>query len=465
MTLGKKMTSQKKLRHTLVSPAMLLGLIVSLLSSPFLSPAQTQDNKSFSLASAQQFAIEHSYDIKKSSMDIEAARKKLRETIATGLPQVSSSIGYMNNLEIVTMLIPNFFEGKFDEKIPVQFGTQHNVTFNVQVEQLLFNGSYIVGLKTSNVYQRLADENFERTQLNVKEAVASTYYLILVAEASEQIIQANLKNLEKTLYEIRERYKEGFVAETDADLVQISVTALKNSLQTIGRQKQTALDLLKFQMGLDLAEKITLTEKLENILAQVNVESLVSHEFNLNSNVDYRLMVTQEKLSDLALQNEKAKYWPTIAAFYTYQRNAMRDSFNFFNSDKSWYRAQILGINISIPIFKSGAQRARVQQAALTRDQARTNLQQVSQGILLDFSRTRNALVSAQENYLAAQENMALSQKIYDVTLIKYNEGVASSMELTQTNDRFLLAQSNYIQAMAELLNTKNALDKLSNNY
>jgi len=426
---------------------------------------EKKEIKPFSLISAQQYAVQHSYNIRKSQLDVAASRKKLKETIASGLPQVSSSISYMNNLELATVLIPNFFEGKFDEKIPVQFGTQHTANFNFTVNQLIFNGSYFVGLQTASIYRRLADQGLEQTQIDVKETVTSTYYLILVSEESEKILKANLKNLEKTLYEIREIYKEGFVEETDVDLLQISTTKLKNGLQTVQRQKEIAYNLLKFQMGIELEKNISLTEKLEDILSRVDVAKFVETDFDLESNLDYKLLVTQEKLSELALKNEKSKYFPTVAAFYTYQQSAMRDAFNFFNFDKNWFRAQFFGININIPIFKSGAQKARVQQAAITLDQMRNAREQAAQGILLEASKARVNLESAYENYLNTKENMALSEKVYNVTLTKYREGMASSMDLTQANDKYLQSQSDYIQAMAALLNAKNSLDKISNNY
>jgi len=426
---------------------------------------EKKEIKPFSLISAQQYAVQHSYNIRKSKLDVAAAQKKLKEIVASGLPQVSSGISYMNNLELATILIPNFFEGKFDEKIPVQFGTQHTANFNFTVQQLIFNGSYFVGLQTASIYRRLADQGLEQTQLDVKETVTSTYYLILVSEESEKILKANRGNLEKTLYEIREIYNEGFVEETDVDLLQISATRLKNSLQTVQRQKEIAYNLLKFQMGIEIEENISLTEKLEDILSRVDVVKFVEADFDLESNLDYKLLVTQEKLSELALKNEKSKYFPTVAAFYTYQRSAMRDTFNFFNFEKNWFRAQFFGVNIDIPIFKSGAQKARVQQAAITLDQMRNAREQAAQGILLEASRARVNLKSAYENYLNTKENMALSEKVYNATLTKYREGMASSMDLTQANDKYLQSQSDYIQAMAALLNAKNSLDKISNNY
>ena len=446
----------------------LTSLVIGILAAGLApGPVFGQDLtvREFSLESAQEFAVTNSYDRKKSQLDIQTAQKQMRETLAIGLPQLESSIGYMNNLKLATVLIPNFFEGKFDEMIAVQFGTQHNTNVNFMVSQLLFNGSYFVGLQAAKIYKQLANQNHERTKLNVIETVTNTYYLILVSTESEKILSGNLSNLEKTLYEVSELYKEGFVAETDADLVQISVTKLKNALQTINRQKDVALKLLKFQMGLDLNEEILLTDKLDKILERIDLDTLHSTGFNLEDNIDFNLLKTQERLTEMDLKNEKMKYLPTVAAFMTFQWNAMRNSFNFFNSDEKWYQTQLLGVNVNIPIFKSGAQKSRVQKAAIAVEQARNAKQQAAEGLSLEAASAQSDLDSAYENYSHTQANMKLSNKVYDVTLVKYKEGVASSMDLTQAHNTLLLAQSEFIQAMSILLTAKNKMDRLNSNY
>ncbi|MGD9346015.1 MAG: TolC family protein [Candidatus Aminicenantes bacterium] len=442
--------------------------ILLICTNAFLPPrihAQKPEIQSFSLRDAQEFAALHSYDSLKSLLDVEAAKKKLKETLADGLPQISSSLGYQNNLELPTVLIPDFIGGDPEKRIAVQFGTQHNANFSISVDQKIFDVSYFVGLNTSKIYRQLAEQGLERTQLDVKETVTNTYFLILVSKETERIIRANIKNLEKTLYEISESYKEGFVEETDVDVIQISVTALKNSLQNVQKQTDVAFKLLKFQMGLDLYKNIEVTENLEEILRQIDIQEAVSSEFELSQNIDYKLLNTQEKLAEMAHKNAKAKFWPTISAFYTYQQAAQRNSFDFLNFNKDWFRSQIFGVNVYIPIFKSGGERARVAQAAIALEQARTARIQASQGILLEDAEARNALSAAHENYLNVKDNMELSEKVYNATLIKYREGIASSTDLTQANDRYLLSQSNYIQAISTLLNAKNKLDRIRNTY
>jgi outer membrane protein TolC len=427
--------------------------------------AQEKEVRSFSLVSAREFAAANSFEAKRSQIDVETARFKLKETVASGLPQITSAVSYTNNLVLPTSLIPNFFEGKFDEKIPVQFGIQHNASANLQVQQMIFNGSYFVGLQTSKLYRNVAEMGLERTRLTVQENVTGTYFLILVAEENERILKSSLTSIEKTAGEVRELFREGFLAETDADLLQMTVNQIRNALHTLERQKIVVAKLLKFQMGLDLDEEIRLTDSLTGILAEVDAEAARPADLNLESNVDYRLTQGQARLMEMALKNEKARYWPSISAFFTYQQNAYRSQFSFFNFGERWFPFEIFGLNVTIPIFRSGAQSARVEQAGLAASQAGQAALQAARGIRLEADQTRARLSSARENLAAMKDNMRLAEKIYGATLEKYREGVASSMELSQVNDKFLQSQTGYIQALSEFLSAKNKLDRITASY
>ncbi|MDW7760220.1 MAG: TolC family protein [Acidobacteriota bacterium] len=429
------------------------------------STSRAGEVRAFSLQAAREFAVENSFEARRSQIDVQTARQKLKETVAVGLPQISSAVTYNNNLRLPTSLIPNFFEGKPEEKIPIQFGTQHNATANVQIQQLVFNGSYFVGLQTAGLYQQVADHGLERTRLQVRETVTGTYYLILVTAENERILKSTLDNITKTAGEIRELHREGFLSETDADLIQITVNQIENTLRTLEKQRDIAEKLLKFQMGLDLEEDITLTDSLQTIIRNVDIASALDSEFNPAESVDLKLVEGQARLAELALKNEKVKSLPTVSAFFTYQQNAFRSQFDFFNFDRNWFPFQILGINISLPVFRSGAQSARIQQAGLAAEQARNTALQAARGLELEDEQARTRLSSALDNRRTMEANLALAERVYDVTREKYREGLASSLELTQASDKHLQAQSSYIQALLDLLNAKNRLDRIRQAY
>jgi outer membrane protein len=418
-----------------------------------------------SLQEAQNYAVKHSTETRNAQLDVAAAMKKIWETTASGLPQISASTSYVDNLKIPTTLIPAQFidpdaeEGTF---IGLKFGTQHSATLELNVNQLIFSGSYIVALQASRIYLQLSKDQLSKSEIEVKDAVTKTYYLILLAEEHKQTLETNLENVKKILLETRELYKAGFVEDTDADQLQLSVTDLENAVKSMKRQIEVTYRLLKFQMGLDLNKEIRLSQTLEKILDDLNSRDLLAADADLTQHIDYRILDTREKSSKLLLRREKSEYLPTISAFFSYSQMAMRESFNFFSRDR-WYPSMLIGLNINIPIFSSGMRGARVAQAKLDLRKI-TNLKlQVADGLRLELLQARSEFSDALEKNQNLRQNRQLAKKIYDKTQVKYSNGMASSLELTQTHNQYLTAQSNYISGVVDLLNAKTRLDKVLN--
>jgi outer membrane protein TolC len=278
-------------------------------------------------------------------------------------------------------------------------------------------------------------------------------------------LEQSLENIKKIHYEVEENFKEGFVEDTEVKQLKISVTQLENSLNTLAQQLDVSYKLLKLQMGIDINKNIRLTEKLADILKIVNISSLIKSEFDIKKNIEFRLIESQVKLSELNLKNEWSKFLPTLAAFGTYQYNAQRAKFNFFDGDKDWFNTGIIGLQMQLPIFNSGAKYFKVQQSRVELKQAENTKRKVEQGLLLQYSKVKSELKSNYDIFKNNKENMQLSKEVFDKTLEKYKEGVSSNLELIQVHNQYLASQSDYFKSMSDLLNSKNSFDRLLNNY
>ena len=420
-----------------------------------------------SLKEVQDYAVNHSIATQNAQLDVAMAKKKVRETTATGFPQFSAKVSYVNNLQLPTTLIPAQFidpdaeEGTF---IGVKFGTQHNATLELSVNQLIFSGSYIVALQAAKIYKRLSKEQLIKSEIEVKAAVTDTYYLILLAEDNKKTLETNLKNVKKTLFETKELYKAGFTEDTDVDQIQLSVTNMENAVKSMERQIAVTYILLKYQMGFDLQKEIQLSQTLEDILKEIDKQEMLTAKFRLDNHIDYRMADTQEKSMFYLLKKEKSEYLPSISAFVAHSQMAMRDSFNFFKkSDEQWFPSTMFGININIPIFSSGIRAAKVAQAKMDLKKAKNTKKQVIDGLQLGLVQARSDFSNALEKTESTRQNVKLAKKIYEKTLVKYGSGTASSLELTQTHNQYLTAESDYTNAAVELLTAKTRLDKALN--
>ncbi len=439
---------------------------------PFLSIAAalssqaqplTGDTLSFSLREAIEFAMENNLNAANSRLDVESADQRVWEATASGLPQVSAGVNYNYNINLATTLIPDFL-GDPGEKIEVQFGTKHFATAGVVGNQLIFSGQFIVGLQTARIFREFTQSNRERTEQEVRQSVMQNYYLVLLGENTLEALRGNLENTRKTFRETRALYESGFVEEIQADQLEVTLSGLRNSVLSMERQVVASRNLLKYQMGLDRETVIRLTESLEELVSRIDFQATLRTEFSLEENIDYQILQDQEQLAFMDMRLKKTEYLPTLSAFYSLDFTAQRDELNLLNQDEEWFRASAVGLSLNIPLFSSGLRKAGVAQKQIAYQQAVNNKKFAAEGLRVEFLQTKYDFANALEKYRIERDNLELSEKVVRVTRSKYEEGLASSLELTQVNDQYLNSLSNYTSAMVEVLNAKIALDALMNN-
>jgi outer membrane protein len=413
-----------------------------------------------SLKEAQSYAIQHNKMVISARYEVEESKRVVWETISAALPQVNSSGSFTDNLKLMTTLLPGDFFGKPGEKVPVTFGSQYNSSASIQASLLLFNAPLYIGIESTKLAGRLSEQNLEKSELDTKESVSMAYYLILVSEKSLQILDGNLLNLNETLKSTKSMFSAGMAESTDVDQMISNVTMVENSRSSLQRNIELNYNLLRFQLGVSVNTKITLTETLDNLTSNINIEALLSQEFDHTKNVNYRLIEGQEQMSSLMLKSQKASVLPTLAGFYNYGTNGMGDKV----SDLQWFQNSMTGIQLTIPIFASGQRYSKIMRAQISLDKARNTKDMVTEQLLLQEKQLRYNLDNANLQYKSQKDNVDVSKRVYASTQNKFKQGVASSLELTQSNSLYLQSENNYVTALMNLLQTKLALDKLLNN-
>lgn len=438
----------------------IIGIMLLILSGGFVHSQVADGELKLSLKEAQDYAIKNNKAVISSRMDVAASRAAFWETVSTGLPQVTASGSFNDNLKLMTTLLPGEFFGQPGELIPVTFGSKFNSGATIQASLVLFNAPYYLGIQTGKLAQKLSQENLARSELDTRESVASAYYLILVSEKSLEILDENLANLHETLKSTRAMYAAGMAESTDVDQMESNVSMVENSRSSLQRTIELNYNLLRFQLGVTSVTPIVLTETLESLTADINVEALLSQEFDHTQNITYQLMAGQEQMSALALKTQKATVLPTLAGFYNYGTNGMGDKIN----ELRWFPNSMTGLQISIPIFGSGQRYSRIRKAKINFEKARNNTEMVKDQLLLQEKQLRYNLVNANMQYKSQKDNIEVAKRVYESMKNKYKHGMASSLDLTQSNSLYLDAENNYISALMNLLRTKLALDKLLNN-
>ena len=459
------------------------GIILISLGQFFQTVAQNDSIYRFSIKEAQEYAIINSPVTKNAQLDLESAKKKVWETSAIGLPQVSAKFNYTYMLTVPDKikefssfsslgtwmygadqalfgLTSNPGFGNIPQPGPVtpvkDSDLKWGATLDLTATQLIFSGGYLVGLQTAKTFKSLSEIALTKSEKDLNQSVANAYYLVLVLEENKNVIDTTYLNTEKLKYKMEQMLTQGFIEETDVDQMQLSLSNLNDTRMMIARQSEIAYNLLKFQLGIDLSKKIELTDKIESFVDENNIQELMIKPFETGSTPEIQLLESQEKLSLLNIRYNQSTYLPDIAAFYTHDENFNKNSFTFTPPD-------ILGIAVNIPIFSSGMKHAKVQQAKITLDKTRISKEQASEGLKLEHERSKSDLMTALDKYKTSKQNMILADKIQKRTIIKYKEGLSSSTDITQASNQYLQSMSNYYTAMMDLLNAKAKMEKLLN--
>ena len=424
---------------------------------------ETKKSYDFTLKEAIAHALENNYTAINASRDIEAAKKKKWETTTIGLPQINSNINYQNNLVIQKSVVPaEFFGGNPGEFQEVEFGVKNNMTASASLSQLLFDGSYLVGLQSAKVYLQISQNAKEKTELEIREIVINAYGNVLLARESVKVLENNKKSLEKTLFETQETFKNGLIEEENVEQLQITFSQIKSMLSNAQKRETIALKMLKLVLGIDMQEEVTLKDNLDQ-LASENVVLNSSSEFSVTNSIDYKIGQNNEEASRLLLKLEKSKALPSLSANANFGYNSFSNTFSFLERDQNWFNFSNIGVGLNIPIFSSLGRTARTQQAKIAYEQAKTQLKETEQKLLLEFEKSKTDYEFSVEQYAVAKENLRLAERIENKQQIKFKEGISSSFEFTEAQRQLYAAQQDHLQAMIEVISKKATLDKISN--
>lgn len=439
-------------------------LIVSIILFSFAGFSQEQKNYSFSLEEAILFALDSNYTSINARRDIAKAIKQKWETTAQGLPQISGSATYQNNLKQPVTLLPGELAGEEPGTyLPVTFGTKQNANAVATLNQLIFDGSYLVGLKAAKTFLKYSENYNEKVRLEVRKGVINAYGSVLLSEELVAIFEKNKTNLENNLFETRKIFENGLAEEESVEQLEITLLDIETQLSNAKRSRKIAKQMFNLSLGIDVDTPITLKDDLDK-LADANISlALLDNSINFEENVDFKIAnnLVQQRFFENRL--EKSKALPTLSAFINYGTSANSEDFTFFNGDQKWYQSSVLGVSLNIPIFSSGMRSAATQRTRIALDQAKTDLENTKQEIKLDLTTAQSNYQFAIENYENSKKNLRLAERIENKNQVKFTEGLSTSFDLRQAQTQLYTAQQQYFQSMLNVINEKANLETVLN--
>lgn len=433
----------------------LLTLMVGLIC---LQTTLAQEN-SFSLKQAVEYTLANQAQVKNALLEEELSRKKVKEIVGLGTPQIEANAELNNFLDIPVSFVPGeFFGGEPGTFFPVQFGQQYSASAGISVSQLLFDGSYLVGLQASRTYQELSRKQSKQTRTDAAVNVTKAYYGALVSDARLEIIEANILRVNKLLSDTRALNEAGFVEKIDVDRLELTSNNLKVEKDKLLRFKAISYALLKYQMNFPMEKEITLTDKLsENVLEGAQLPDSV----NFSTRPEMDVLNVSRQLQELDLKRYKSTYFPSLVAFGAFSYNNARSEFDFLDNLK-WFPTTIIGAKLTVPIWDGLQKSARVAQARIKLQQVDNSIEFAKNSFRLELNTAKANFQNNNSSLAIVKKNRTLAEDIARSAKIKYDNGVGSSLELVDAESSLREAEANYYSTLYETIIARIDLDKAS---
>ncbi len=423
---------------------------------------QDADPYILSLEEAIILGIQQNYTSRIAGKEVEKTLKQRWEIISQGLPQLSGNIDYQKFIkQPVTLLPAEITGGEPGTFVPVKFGTQQNVNGTATLNQLIFDGSYIVGVQSAKTLLQISKNAKTKTDQSVKEAVISAYSNVLLAEESVAILEKNVESLQKNYQDTQKIFENGLAEEEDVEQLQITLLGLENNLNRSRRMAGISYEMLNLTLGLPVDTKLVLTEDLDALAMRYYDMALLKSMIPVEENIDYRIAANNAEAAKIFVRLEKAKALPTLSAFVNYGFQGFSNDFTFLNRDQEYFGQSILGVSLNVPIFSSGMRGARTQQKQLEYEQALLELEETRNRVSLEINSAKNDYEYSLQNYEMQKQNLALAERIENKNQIKFFEGLASSFELSEAQRQLYTAQQDLLQSMLNVVNNKAVLENL----
>ena len=419
---------------------------------------------SLTLDEAIEYGINNNFSVKNANREIEKAQKDRWSTIAIGLPQIYAEVNYQNFLEMPVSLVPaEFFGGQSGEFAEISFGTKQKVVGSVRMDQLIFDGSYIVGLEASKIFLKISENIYEKTTLETKKIIVNNYAAALLAGENVKLLNKNKKNLEENVSEIHQLFKNGFVEEESVEQIQLTLANINTQLKYAVNLSKIIHEMLKFNLGIPVEKKVVLSSQISEIIDESNLIFENQNNFNISNNIDIKIAENNFLSESLLYKYEKSKFLPSLKAFINGSYTGNNEKFDFAKNNQKWFGSSLFGLSLDIPLFSSFSKKVNSQKAKISMQQAETKLNETQYRIRMEIETALNDYQLAIENYFTEKENLGLAERIENKNQLKYFEGMVGSFELRQAQLQLYSSQSKYLSSIQNLIERKINLETLIN--
>lgn len=440
----------------------------------FLYANITIAQERFTLEKAIEYGIKNSTKMRNIALDQADADFQIKETAAIGYPQLNGNIGLTRYLQIPASIIDAAAFGPIidpmtgmvidPEDLPidqryndVSFGLKNDLSGQLELSWLLYDRTYNTGLKAAKQLRKLVGSQVDATKLEITNNIRQAYTATLIIDESKQTLENNIKSIDKTLLETRELYKAGFVEALDVERLELSRSNLDVELDKLEDQRGLLYNALKYQMSYPVDQDIILEDNVNTLLLNA-LEVDIDQDIDITKRPEFQIFQERYKINEFNLERIKAAYYPNLVGFGSYSLNYSSDKL-FRDNGVGWLQASLVGLQVNVPIFDGFKNKNSLERAKISIEKIKNEEVELLRALKLQAYNARIEYKKALQSISTAKKNLELAEKIYDTTLIKYREGIGSSIETIQAERDVYDAQANYNNAIYNLVVAKSGLD------
>ena len=416
---------------------------------------------SLSLDECLQMALSNNENLKNSILEENVSKMTSREYLSVGFPQIQFETGLKYNFEIQKSLIdiskfmPGVPEGTEQE---VSFGQKYDGIMDLGINQMIFNGSYFVGLAASKALIELSEKQTVRTKVDIIESVNKAYYVVLNTKERLSLVNSNLDRIESLLNDTEILYENGFVEKLDVDRIKVSYNNLNAEKIKAERLYDLSLSVLKFQIGFPVNDKLSVKGSIDDVILSINEYDIQS--FDYSDRIEHSILNTNKRLKSYDLKNNRSQFLPQIYANLSYGYNTSSSEYDLFFNSNRWKNYGTVGLQVIVPIFDGFNKRSKINRSKIVVQQVENQIKFLERSIDLQINQNYIELKNAIESLNISKDNLVLANEVYNVSEKKYKEGVGSNLEVLDSNNALKTAQTNYYNAYYQAIISKINLEK-----
>lgn len=446
--------------RTLFAILLLCILVVRPAPQSLFAQTAPRDGAPYSLNQCIEYALTHQKNIENATFDKYIAEKQVDEVLGVGLPQISGSAQYQQYFKLPSSLI-DITRFQLDPTVVLppnlpdsirfaaaQFGVKYNLTVGAQVTQLLFDGSFFVGVKAAREFVNLQELNIRRTEIETQVAVTKAYYSAQVNEERSRLLTANMERLAKLLKTTEGLYKEGFAEKIDVDRLTINYNNLEQEKRKIDRLVELGYDLLKFQMGMPVEMAIRLDERITDQDQVPAISTLAIDGSSAEKRLEMDILRQSIRLQELNIKRNRVGLFGSLVAFGNYNLQTFRPRFFSIETEEKWFPNSFFGLSYNVTFFDGLQKRSRTQKAQLEISKVRNQMAMFEESVKLETRNASTSVTNAWTDVENARKNQELAEEVYRIATTKYKEGVGANLEVIDAESTLMESQINYLGAL-----------------